>query len=417
VSPNTPNQPGDGSEYGNVPTNESRAGRADPLASNPYSTQYRDNAGPDLDAGAPELRSNDLRRMNRRALAFMAVIVALLIVLALFLFKSASGQKEKPKPNEETITVPEAPKSLPRPLPRLPEPIPLATPRAPPLPEQPLFRTPPPTPAPEATASRGPTLLERRMMTGDTSAAGGGGDQQGQSCQPGANPYGQIGAAASQQSGGKIPSSENLPDVATSAAPLAKPDTLMLRGTFIRCVLETRIISDIPGFTSCVVTEPVYSFTGRRLLLPKGSRVLGKYDKAPNGSREAVIWDRIVTPSGIDVNMASPGVDDLGGAGHPGYLDSHWGSRIGSALLISILSDAFKYEGEKHGPTSTNISDGGVVTQSPYQSNTAQTLQQLSQQAVQQAANRAPTVTINQGTVVSIYVAKDVDFSGVVARL
>jgi type IV secretion system protein VirB10 len=229
---------------------------------------------------------------------------------------------------------------------------------------------------------------------------------------------GQFGVPQGTASGtGGLPGRPGTPDVATSAQPLLNADTLMLRGTFIRCVLETRIISDIPGFTSCVVTEPVYSFTGRRLLLPKGSKVLGKYDSGPTGDREAVIWDRVVTPNGVDVNMASPGIDNLGGTGHPGYLNSHWGSRIGSALLISILSDAFKYEGEKHGPQSTNISDGGVVTQSPYQSNTAQTLQDLSSQAVQASANRKPTLTINQGTVVSIYVAKDVDFSGVVARL
>lgn len=202
---------------------------------------------------------------------------------------------------------------------------------------------------------------------------------------------------------------------ATSAQPLHNPDTLMLRGTYIRCVLETRIITDIPGFTSCVVTEPVYSFTGHRLLLPKGSKVLGKYDTEPNGPRAAVIWDRIVTPSGIDVNMASPGVDNLGGAGHPGHYSAHWGNRIGAALLISLLSDAFKYEAAVHGPTQTTISNG-VVTQTPFESNTAQTVQNLANQAVRRAANRPPTVTINQGTVVNIYVAKDVDFSGVVAR-
>ena len=399
MSSNTPNPPGDGSDYGNVP-NESRQGRGDPLAGNPYSTQYRQSEAPDLDSGAPELRSNDLRRMNRRALVFMGAIVVLLVVLGFFLFKSASGQKETPKPREETISVPEAPRSLPqRPLPRLPEPIPLAatTPAAPPLPQQPLMKPLPPP-------SKGPSLLERRMSNSDGAAEGGG-----------SGAAGQPGAIAQGMAGGR-PGQGN-PDVATSAQPLLNADTLMLRGTFIRCVLETRIVSDIPGFTSCVVTEPVYSFTGRRLLLPKGSKVLGKYDSGPTGDREAVIWDRVVTPNGIDVNMASPGIDNLGGSGHPGYLNSHWGSRIGSALLISMLSDAFKYEGEKHGPTSTTISDGGIATQSPYQSNTAQTLQELSGQAVQAAANRKPTLTINQGTVVNIYVAKDVDFSGVVARL
>jgi len=408
VSPNTPNQPGDGSEYGNNSPNEPRPDRVDPLAGNPYSTQYRQSAAPDLDAGAPELRSNDLRRMNRRALVFLVAIVILLIVVALWMLKSSSGRNEAaPKPRQETVTVPTAPVPLSRPLPKLPEPIPLAPP---PLP------TPPPMPVQnqqQAQAPRGPTLLERRMMTGDAAAQAGGGQSPGIG---GLNPYGQAPAGMPGQAPGQqLPNP--VADVTTSAQPLLNADTLMLRGTFIRCVLETRIISDIPGFTSCVVTEPVYSFTGRRLLLPKGSKVLGKYDSGPTGDREAVIWDRVVTPNGIDVNMASPGVDNLGSSGHPGYLNSHWGSRIGAALLISMLSDAFKYEGEKQGPTSTNISDGGVVTQSPYQSNTAQTLQSLSAQAVQAAANRKPTLTINQGTVVSIYVAKDVDFSAVVARL
>jgi type IV secretion system protein VirB10 len=163
------------------------------------------------------------------------------------------------------------------------------------------------------------------------------------------------------------------------------------------------------------VTEPVYSFNGKRLLLPKGSKVLGKYEMEPTSNRVYVIWDRIVTPNGIDVNMASPGVDNLGGSGHPGYYNAHWPSRIGAALLISLLSDAFKYEAAEHGPRQTTISNG-VVTQSPFESNTAQTVQNIANQAVQRAANRPATVTINQGTVVSIYVAKDVDFSGVVAR-
>jgi type IV secretion system protein VirB10 len=54
---------------------------------------------------------------------------------------------------------------------------------------------------------------------------------------------------------------------------------------------------------------------------------LGKYRSTPIiGNRLAVIWDRIITPTGIDVNMSSPGIDDLGSSGNPGYLDSHWGA-------------------------------------------------------------------------------------------
>ncbi len=206
-------------------------------------------------------------------------------------------------------------------------------------------------------------------------------------------------------------------DAKTSAQPLTNPDTIMVRGTFIRCVLQTRIISDYPGFASCVVTEPVYSFTGKRLLLPKGSKVLGKYRSSPIvGNRLAVIWDRIITPTGIDVNMSSPSVDDLGSSGNPGYLDSHWGSRITAALLISMLSDGFSYAAAENGPKTTSVSGGGLAVQTPFQSNTAQTLQNLASQAVQSAAQRPPTVTINQGTLIDVYVAKDVDFSGVVSK-
>jgi type IV secretion system protein VirB10 len=360
-------------------------------ATNPYAAQYtRETAAPDLDANAPQLRSADVRRMNRRAMLFLAGIVVLVMVAAAWMMNAASQRNDDaPKPRAETVAVSDAPRDVPMlPPPDVPEKrasaIPLSS-----LPSLPDARQMPPPVAPEGP--RGPSLMERRMEQGTG-----------------------VGQAAPSGSAPQIAGAPGS-DAATSAQPLIHPDAIMLRGTYIRCVLETRVITDIPGFTSCIVTEPVYSFNGKRLLLPKGSKVLGQYDAVPTTDRVAVIWDRIVTPTGIDVSMASPGVDGLGGAGHPGHLDSHWGSRIGAALLISMLSDAFKYEGAKHGPSTTALGNGYAV-QSPYESNTAQTLQNLSQQAVQRSANRPPTVTINQGTVVNIYVAKDVDFSGVVGR-
>jgi len=392
VSSNTPNQPGDGFDRESAPSPD----RNDPLASNPYSNQYQQSAAPDLDANAPTLRSSDLRRMNRRALFYLVAIVVLLLAVAFWLIKGPSSKAPAPK-QAETITVPVAP-IAPPPLPAAPlvQAIPLNTAPTPPLP---MF-TKTTQPQPTATKPQGPSLLERRLeeeQSKTTSEA---------PVAPATNPL-------------KGPGDElgEMEDTKTSAEPLSNPDTIMVRGTFIRCVLQTRIISDFPGFASCVVTEPVYSFTGKRLLLPKGSKVLGKYRSSPIiGNRLAVIWDRIITPTGIDVNMASPGVDDLGSSGNPGYLDSHWGSRISAALLISMLSDGFSYEAAEHGPKTTALAGNGVAVESPFQSNTAQALQTLSQQAVQKAAQRPATVTINQGTIIDVYVAKDVDFSGVVSK-
>jgi type IV secretion system protein VirB10 len=428
VSPNNPYHPEDESNDGQVPPSDHRAEQHDPLAGNPYASQTRQSAAPDLDGNAPRLTSNDMQRMNRRALGLLGAIALLLVVIAVWAFGGMGSPKEKPKPRDETVTVPDAPMAPP---PTMAPPAP--TPAPPPA--QAIQLAPAPLPqepkqqAPEAP--RGPTLLERRIAaagmgtTGVGNSEGGAGGPGG----PG-GPYGAPGmpggymlpnADSAPATAPRMSSNNNLAysakglDGASSASPLTHPDTLMLRGTFIRCVLETRIITDIPGFTSCVVTEPVYSFSGKRLLLPKGSKVMGKYEMEPDGPRVAVIWDRIVTPTGIDVNMASPGIDTLGGAGHPGQYNAHWGSRIGAALLISLLSDAFKYEAAEHGPKSTTISNG-VVTQTPFESNTAATIQMLANQAVQRAANRPATVTINQGTVLAIYVAKDVDFNGVVAR-
>jgi type IV secretion system protein VirB10 len=371
-----------------------RAGPHDPgdaTHANPYANQYQRHAEPDLDASAPELRSTEMQQMNRRALLLLGAVVLLLLFLAFWMIGNAGRKTEQPQPREEKVTVADAPTSLH--LPPLP-------PEAAPQPAaQPIPLMPTPAPVKSAPIPSGPTLLQRRIAAGDNDAGDGGAS---------------AALAAAQKMPGK-----NLPgdadSIPTSAQPLTQPDTLMQRGTYIRCVLETRIVSDIPGFSTCLVTEPVYSFNGHTLLLPKGSKLLGSYSGGPKGDREAVIWDRIITPTGIDVNMSSPGIDNLGGTGVPGHYDAHWGKRIGSALLISLLSDAFKYEAAEHGPRSTTISNG-VVTQTPFESNTAQTIQNLANQAVREAANRPPTVTINQGTVIYVYVTKDVDFSGVVAR-
>ena len=180
-------------------------------------------------------------------------------------------------------------------------------------------------------------------------------------------------------------------------------------------MLETRIVTDIPGFTSCVLTESVYSINGRSLLLPKGSKILGRYQQEADLARVAVIWDRIVTPNGIDVTMSSPGVDGLGGAGHPGDYNAHWGSKIMSALLISLIADGFSYAAAKNGPETTIVGAGGVTVQQPFQSATARSMERLAQQALQKSVSRPATVTINQGAVVNVYVAQDVDFSGVLA--
>lgn len=377
----------------------------------PYQTS-RPAPEPDLDANAPYLRSADVQRLNRKALLFLAGIVVLMLLVVFWIFSgglSSKDDQDQAPAKGEQVVIPAAPRDLPD----LP-------PEAPPVPMEPDL---PPLPVVDdtdrSTASmmampsglpdrQQPSLRERRML--DMASTFGDG-QQGQAPQdPGMADYAALLAG---QAGQGPAAPREAPDGMTSAKPLYNPNTLLLRGTYIRCVLESRVITDVPGYTSCVVTEPVYSVNGKRLLLPRGSKVMGSYNsEAIIGERAAIVWDRITTPTGMDVNMRSPGTDMLGAAGNPGHYSAHWAQRISSALLISMLSDAFKYAGAKNGPQETSIINGAVV-QNPYESNTARTMERLANMALDRNMARPPTVTINQGTIVNVYVARDVDFSAV----
>lgn len=359
---------------------------------NPYYGARQEQADPDLDADAPVLRSSDVQRLNRKALLFLAGIIALLVVMTFWLL-GRSGGDDAPAPKQErpqAVVVPDLPDPVPV------EPAVPADAGVPPLPVLPEEEASTAAAGRQSGAeSQQPSLVERRIAGLQDSSAGGG--------------SGGRGATAAQATRTE----------ASSAQYLGSPDTLLVRGTYLRCVLETRIVTDVPGFTSCIVTEPIYSINGHNLLLPKGSKILGRYDQGADIARVAVIWDRIITPTGIDVTMQSPGVDGLGGAGHPGDYDGHWASKITSALLISLISDAFSWAAAEHGPESTATivgpSGGATVIEQPFESATARSMERLANQALQRSANRPGTVTINQGTVVNVYVAQDVDFAGVLA--
>ncbi|MCF3530681.1 MULTISPECIES: TrbI/VirB10 family protein [Stenotrophomonas] len=414
---NTPgNDPNNGRDESQSPYGAQGAADA---PSNPYFGTAQAEPAPDLDAAAPQLRSAEEQRLNRKALLFLGGIVLLLVAMGFLLFRKGQDDKDAVQKVPDvarvsTPTLPDAVQTSPVPSQAMQpvDPIPMLPP---PPPQESNAISPAMMGArQEREIERGPSLLDRRIA-GSGSGVGGMGEGQGQA---GGAPssYEQAMLATLQaQNGNTAPAKVRRgPDVedVSSATYIQSPDALLVRGTYLRCVLETRIITDLAGYTSCLLTEPVYSINGRNLLLPKGSKIYGAYGGGPMGKRVEVIWDRITTPNGIDVAMSSPGVDQLGGAGHPGQYSAHWGSRIASALMISLISDAFKYAAAEHGPETTTIANNGMTVQSPYESATARTMERLANEALS-SNRRPPTVTINQGTIVNVYVAKDVDFTNV----
>ena len=123
---------------------------------------------------------------------------------------------------------------------------------------------------------------------------------------------------------------------------LALPAQTVIQGTLIPAVLETAIDTDVPGYVRAVVTQDIKSFDGSKVLIPRSSRLIGEYKGATQaGQRRAyLMWTRLVRPDGVSVALASPAADFSGQAGVGGQVNSHFFSRFGSSILLSILGGA-----------------------------------------------------------------------------
>ncbi len=121
-------------------------------------------------------------------------------------------------------------------------------------------------------------------------------------------------AAATGNRGGRLrqptsarASAGRLPPTATRSD--FDPETTVTQGTLIPAVLETAINTDVPGYVRAVVSQDVRSFDGRRVLVPRSSRLIGQYQSGLQAGqkRAYVIWTRLIRPDGVSVALASPG--------------------------------------------------------------------------------------------------------------
>lgn len=180
------------------------------------------------------------------------------------------------------------------------------------------------------------------------------------------------------------------------------------KGTAFTCALKTKVISATSGFVGCQVQRNVYSDDGRVLLIERGSHLDGEYRIAsvrPGTVRIPVLWTRIRTPLGVTVDIESPGTGPLGESGVDGYVDNRWPERIGAAMLLSLIDDSVKLVIQNQGSDHA----GDTVILPSTTSNTSK----LAEKVLDTTINIPPLIYQNQGGIVGIYVARDVDFSSV----
>lgn len=176
---------------------------------------------------------------------------------------------------------------------------------------------------------------------------------------------------------------------------------LLQAGSVIPAALVSGICSDLPGQVLGQVTEDVYdSVTGRFLLIPQGSKLIGVYDsQIANGQRRVLLaWTRLILPNGKSMVLEKlPAGDGAGYSGLEDQVDRHWGALFGAATLSTVLG-----VGAELG---ASYRDSAILR--ALRLGTSDTFNQVGQQAVGRALSIRPTLTIRPGMPVRVMVAKD----------
>ena len=179
----------------------------------------------------------------------------------------------------------------------------------------------------------------------------------------------------------------------------------LLEGTVIDTVLTNRLDGSTAAPVNCLVTNPVYSHDGQRILIPAGARVLGETRPVQSfgETRVAVAFDRLVMPDGSTYRLDQfVGLNAIGDAGLRDQVNQHYLSTFGAAAAIGLISGFAQYLGTGgfgQGNNNTVVIGGGAVDATG----------QAMAQTMNRFLNRMPTVTIREGHRVKVYLTGDID--------
>lgn len=201
----------------------------------------------------------------------------------------------------------------------------------------------------------------------------------------------------------------NLDVETATASQLQNLHSLIPQGTMIGGILETAIQSDLPGMVRAVISEDVYSFDGSHLLIPKGSKLVGRYRSGVmrGQSRVFVIWNRLIRNDGVSVNIGSYGTDALGRSGLDGEVDTHFFERFSSSVLLSMI-DA----GLQIGVNAMDDTDTATIALQA-----GRDFSRSSEIALENSIAIPPTIHVDQGKRIKVFVGKDLDFSQVAGNI
>lgn len=181
-------------------------------------------------------------------------------------------------------------------------------------------------------------------------------------------------------------------------------------GFVVPAILISGVNSDLPGQIMAQVAQNVYdTATGRHLLIPQGSRLVGSYSSniAYGQSRVLVAWQRIVFPDGKAMDIgAMPGGDEAGYAGFEDQVNHHFMRVFGSAVLMSAVVAGINMSQSDPQSILERQRASDALSES-----LGQQLGMVTAQMIAKNLNIAPTIEIRPGYRFNVIVSKDMTFS------
>lgn len=348
-----------------------------------------------VEPGAPNLQTTK-KSNTGKVLTYLILFLALVgVILGVFMFL---GNSDEPLVQQAE----QAPATVSNTKPRnfdlsLPDPEP-STPASEPRQFEPNTEAPAQQNDMMAYVQEPAEPVEDRLITGSvilsfdgSSSSSSGGERQGS----GSAEY-------------STPLSNRLQPTVTASARAGKRNDLtylMKKGTNIGCTLDTKIVTTHPGITRCLVNKDVYSADGKVLLVERGSEIIGEQTTSllHGQAKVFVLWNTVTTPHGVTLDIASPSADSLGASGQDAQVDRHFWERFGGAIMLSLIDDGLVIVGDKINENNSSVS---------YDS-TSDSIESMAAEALRNSINIPPTGYVNQGTLLNVMVARDVDFSPV----
>jgi type IV secretion system protein VirB10 len=180
----------------------------------------------------------------------------------------------------------------------------------------------------------------------------------------------------------------------------------VLEGTIIDTVLTNRLDGSTASPVNCLVTNPVYSHSGRHVLIPAGARVLGQTSPVQGfgEARLAVAFHRLLMPDGRTYRLDQfLGLNQIGDAGLRDKVNNHYLSTFGAAAAVGLISGLSQYLG------SAGLAQGDGDRTIVIAGGVGDATSQATLQVMSRFLNRLPTITIREGHRVKVYLTSDVE--------